>query len=90
MDSAQHTPTRSLGAELERARLEHRARRLMVAIVSLRQLASESARERRATPKHLNHTLVDFEAQIDATSARLRVLAGQGSSELIERLDRVR
>lgn len=78
-----------MGAELERARLEHRARRLMVAIVSLRQLSDESGRELRATPKHLHHTLVDFEAQIDAMSARLRELGGESPSRPVERLDQL-
>jgi hypothetical protein len=75
MKTTRHTPSRSLGAELERTRLEHRARRMTVAIASLHLLANESGRELGATPRHLHQTLVDFETQIDAMNGRLRELA---------------
>ena len=45
MSATHRTPTRSLGAELERDRLERRARRMTVAIASLHLLANESGRE---------------------------------------------
>ena len=79
MSATQHEPTRSLGAELEFIRLERRARRMMFAVGSLRQRANESERGRGATPKHLQHIIVDFEAQIDAMNARLRELAATPS-----------
>lgn len=77
MSATHRTPTRSLGAELERDRLERRARRMTVAIASLHLLANESGRELGAIPRHLHRTLVDFEAQIDAMNGRLRELAAQ-------------
>jgi hypothetical protein len=75
MNATQHVATRNLGAELERARLERRARRMTFAVGSLRQRANERERERGATPRHLQHIIVDFEAQIDAMNVRLRELA---------------
>lgn len=83
MRATQHTPAPTLGTELERARLERRARRMTFAIASLRQLANESERELGAPPKHFHHTLVDFEAQIDAMNIRLRELGPDRASNRI-------
>lgn len=90
MNATQRTPTHSLGAELERDRLERRARRMTVAIASLHVLANESGREPGATPRHLHQTLVDFEAQIDAMNGRLRELAGERSSQAHPAMDQLR
>jgi hypothetical protein len=86
MNATQHAPTRSLGAALERDRLERRARRMTFAVVSLRQRATASERELRATPRHLQKIIVDFEAQIEAMNARLRELAWERTSTEIQRL----
>jgi hypothetical protein len=80
MNATQHAPTRSLGAALERDRLEHRARRMTFAVGSLRQRATESERKLGATPRHLQQIIVDFEAQIEAMNARLRELARERTS----------
>lgn len=68
------TVTHSLGAELERDRLERRVRRMTVATGALRQRVSDR-RGLGAPPKRLRHAIADFEAQIDAMNARLRDLA---------------
>jgi hypothetical protein len=81
MKATEHTPSRSLGAELERVRLERRARRMTVAIASLHLLANERGRELGATPRHLHRTLADFETQIDAMNGRLRELAWERPSQ---------
>jgi hypothetical protein len=80
MNATQHAPTRSLGAALERDRLERRARRMTFAVGSLRQRAAERQRELGATPRHLHQSIVDFEAQIAAMNARLLELAWERTS----------
>jgi len=64
----------TLAAALERDRLERRVRRTTVAIASLRQLESGD-RRRPGGPKHLRRAIADFEAQVEAMTARLRDLA---------------
>jgi hypothetical protein len=80
MNATQPAPTRSLGAALERDRLERRARRMTFAVGSLRQRATERQRELGATPRHLHQVIVDFEVQIEAMNARLVELAWEGTS----------
>jgi hypothetical protein len=80
--SAPATFTHRLGAALERDRLERRIRRMMVAVGSLRQHASEHRRE-LGTPRHVRQSIVDFEAQIEAMTARLRDLARERASTQI-------
>jgi hypothetical protein len=80
MNATHHAPTRSLGAALERDRLEHRARRMTFAVGSLRQRAIATERELGATPRHLQQIIVDFEAEIEAMNARLRDLAWERPS----------
>jgi hypothetical protein len=61
------------------------------AIASLHQLAHENERELGAPPKHLHHTLVDFEAQIDAMNTRLRELApDQASDRIVPAMEQLR
>jgi hypothetical protein len=63
-----------MGADLERDRLEHRKRRVTVAITALHQRASERRAELGTPPRQLRQTIADFEAQIAAINARLRDL----------------
>jgi hypothetical protein len=64
----------TLGAMLERDRLERRARRMTVVIAGLRQQASGYAREAAADSKYLHHAIAEFEAEIETMNARLREL----------------
>jgi hypothetical protein len=66
------TFTHTLGAALERDRLEHRVGRAALAIAMLRRVASEDQRE---PPRHIRQTIADFEAQTTAMKARLQELA---------------
>jgi hypothetical protein len=79
-DASMAAPMHTLGAELERDRLEHRVGRATVAIAVLRRMAGEHRRELGATPPHLGHAIADFEAQIEAMNARLRDLALEPAS----------
>jgi hypothetical protein len=74
------SPSHTLGAELERDRLERRLRLMTVAISVLRQRERESQRERGAPRRHLGHAIADFEVQIEAMNTRLRDLAIDSSS----------
>lgn len=67
--------TSSIGAELERDRLEHRSRRVTLVIAELRQKANERARQADAAPWCFPHLIADFETQIEAMNARLQDLA---------------
>jgi hypothetical protein len=89
------SPTRpgssySLGAELERDRLEHRVTRVTVVVAALRERSREHRRELGAPPRHLRQAIADFEAQIESMNARLRELArGPGRNpKLGNRADR--
>lgn len=84
MSATPPTFTHTLGAALERDRLEHRVRRMTVAVGSLRQHASEHRRE-LSTPRHVRQSIADFEAQIEAMTARLRDLAPERASTQIQR-----
>ena len=69
------TPTASthtLGAELERDRLERRVNRTTFAVAALRQRASEYRRELGSPPRQLRQVIADFEAQIEEMNGRLR------------------
>jgi hypothetical protein len=89
MGAARACSTHSLGAVLERDRLERRVGRLTIAIAALRQRMSEDRREPGAPPRHVRQTIADFEAQIDAMSARLRDLAPDGGHVSLARYDRL-
>ena len=64
----------SLAAARERDRLERRVRRATVAIASLRQLENKDRRQ-PGGHRHLRRAIADFEAQVEAMTARLRDLA---------------
>jgi hypothetical protein len=55
------------------------------AMASLRKRANEHRRERGGPPRHLRHSIADFEAQIDAIEARLQDLAPERMSLQIQR-----
>jgi len=78
MSEARSTPTSTLGAALERDRLEYRVNRITIAITALREREDEGEqRGRRGTPqRHLRRAIADFEAQVDAMNGRLRALGG--------------
>jgi hypothetical protein len=82
MSATRPTSAHTLGAELERERLEHRLGRVTVAIAALRLRASEHRRELGEPPTHIRQAIADFEAQPAAMYARLRDLAhDRGSPE---------
>jgi hypothetical protein len=56
-------PKVSLGSDLERRRLEQRARHLRLVIALLHERASTSARA-GATPPGLQHAIADFSAEL--------------------------
>jgi hypothetical protein len=69
--------TPSLGAALERDRLERRVRRATVAVAALRATTSMGRHREGAAapPRQLRYAIADFEAQIDTMNARLSDLA---------------
>jgi hypothetical protein len=75
MSATQPPPILTIGAQLERDRLERRATRVALAVAALRQRASEQPSEAGTPPRHLANVIADFEAQIEAMNARLRELA---------------
>jgi hypothetical protein len=79
VSQARPTSTHTIGAALERDRLEHRVSRIAVAIAVLRHLERE---HRREPPRHLRQTIGDFEAQTAAMKARLQELTHHGDGAL--------
>jgi hypothetical protein len=80
MSATSPTSTHTLGAELERDRLECRVRRMTVAIGVLRQRERENRPRPGAPRRHLGQVIADFEAQIQAMNTRLRDLGMDGPS----------
>jgi hypothetical protein len=76
--AARSTSARTLGAELERNRLEHRMRRVTMVVAALRHRAGEHQRDLGVPPRPLRQAIADFEAQTAAINARLRELSGNG------------
>jgi hypothetical protein len=77
--------THTLGAELERDRLELRVGRITAALGVLRRRESENRRGPGAPRRRLGQAIADFEAQIEAMKARLRDLDMDGPSIQIQR-----
>lgn len=75
VSQAQSTSTPTLGAMLERDRLEHRVNRIAVAIAALRERSREHRRELGGAPVHIRQAIADFEGQIATIDARLKDLA---------------
>jgi hypothetical protein len=90
MSRARSTPTYSLGAALERDRLEHRISRVAVAVAVLRHRASVHRRELGSAPTHIRQAITDFEAQIAAINARLQELAHDGGPRPSSGMERLR
>jgi hypothetical protein len=84
--SSSHT----LGEELERDRLEHRVRRVTVAVAVLRERVSAYRPELGTPPRHLRRAITNFEAQIEALNARLRDLARDPASTQVRETERLR
>jgi hypothetical protein len=76
--------TQSLGAQLERDRIERRIRRASVAILVLRQRAIEHRRRLGATSPYVLKTIADFEAEIEALDARLRDLTPERAPTAVQ------
>jgi hypothetical protein len=72
------TTTYTLGAVLERDRLEHRVSQVAVAVAVLRQLAALHRREPGPPPMHIRRAIADFESQAATIDARLQELAHAG------------
>jgi hypothetical protein len=79
---ARSTSIYTLGAALERDRLEHRVSRIAVAIMVLRNVGSG---DRREPPKHVRQAIADFEAQSAAINARLQELGHDGGHRIAQR-----
>jgi hypothetical protein len=78
----------TLGEALERDRLERRVRRVTVAVAVLRGLVTGYRPERGTPPRHLLRAIADFEAQIEALSARLRDLSRDRVSTQVQETER--
>jgi hypothetical protein len=89
MNSTRVNSGETLGAKLERDRLERRVRRVTIAVSALSARASEHRRELGATPRHLRQAIADFEAQIDEMNARLRELAPDRPPTRVQRWGRL-
>ena len=90
MSATRPTSTRTLGAELERERLEHRVGRVTVAIAALRQRASEHQRELGEAPTHIRRAIADFEVQLAAIYARCGTSPHDRGSSESPRTERLR
>jgi hypothetical protein len=76
MSATGTAPAQTLGATLERDRLDRRVSWMTVVVESLRRRAGENGRE---APRRIRQTIADLEGQIAAVNARLRHL-DRGSS----------
>ena len=76
----------TLGEALERDRREHRLRRVAVAV--LRERITGHRPELDTQPRHLRRAIADFEARIEALSARLRDLDGDPVSTQVQETER--
>ena len=74
----------TLGDVLERDRLERRVRRVTVTVAVLRDRVTRHRREPDTPPRHLLLTIADFEAQLEALSARLRDLGRDPGSTRVQ------
>jgi DNA-binding transcriptional MerR regulator len=70
------TAARSIGEELERVRLEHRATRIGFVVAELRQLAELRAADGEI-PAPLRQAINGFTQELEVISCRLRDLSGE-------------
>jgi hypothetical protein len=77
----------TLGATLERDRLERRVSWMTVVVESLRRRASEHD---RAEPRRVRQAIADLEAQLAVMNARLRDLDHDGGAPRREEMERFR
>ena len=80
----------TLGEALERDRLERRVRRVTVAVAVLRDRVTGHRPELDTPPRHLLRAIADFEAQIEALSARLSDLGRDPVSTQVRETERPR
>lgn len=80
----------TLGEALERDRLERRVRRVTVAVALLRERVRGHRPELAAPPRHVLRAIADFEAQIEALSARLSDLGRDPVSTQVQETERPR
>jgi hypothetical protein len=73
MSSTMLDPPPTLGAQLERTRLEHRARRIERVLVVLRH-QRQDARDRGRVPAGLDHAIVGFGEELGDVRGRLRAM----------------
>ena len=77
MFDEQATSASTLGALLERDRLQYRVTRTTLAIVALREREGEQRRRLGTSRRHLRHAIADFEAQVEMMNGRLRDLGSR-------------
>jgi hypothetical protein len=70
VDSKPFPPRRSIASDLERSRLEHRARRLDATLRALRDRVSDH-QERGHVPQPLTEAIADFRSELARVRARL-------------------
>jgi hypothetical protein len=87
MGPARTASAQTLGATLERDRLERRISRLTIVVGSLRRQAGE---HRRAHPRRVRQAIADLESQVALMNARLRDLDQDGAAPKREEMDRLR
>lgn len=87
MSATRTGSAQTLGATLERDRLEHRVSWMTVVVESLRRRASEHA---RAEPRRVAQAIADLEAQLAVMNARLRDLDHDGRAPRTEEMERFR
>jgi hypothetical protein len=81
MSATRPGSAQTLAATLERDRLERRVSRMAVVVESLRRRAGENGRE---APRRVRQAIADSEAQMAATSARLRGIDHDGGATTYE------
>jgi len=87
MSATRTGSAQTLGATLERDRLERRVSWMTVVVGSLRRRASE---HRRADPRRVRQAITDLESQLALMNARLRDLDQDGGAPRSEEMERFR
>jgi hypothetical protein len=87
MSATRTACAQTLGATLERDRLERRVSWMTMVVGSLRRRASE---HRRADPRRVRQAIADLESQLALMNARLRDLNRDGGAPRREEMERFR